>query len=565
MSEKYKRRTVFCILVFGAVIVSAVLLYQNMGKNERLRELKQGTAYFSNAAARPGTPVDVKTINYPVFSPPVYEWRVDGELTGHTGSSYTPVESDLEKMITVTVRADGYEEQTLSVYCSNLPVLYIDTDDGTDAKAKDVYKNGYYVLQGAGEDLYENTAGGIRIKGRGNYSWTLPKTPYKLKLDDGADLLGMGKNRHWVLIPNMVDPSLMRNTLSFWAAEQTGLVSMKTRWVTLVFNGNYMGNYQLCQQIRPGEDRVPVADPDEWSRRAAAAVCSEYTVPGTEDELQEYLKNDLSWMSEGGFEFKGKNYTVPDHVKPPSLTGGFILEIDEYFDEPTRFFSNIGLPVMVRFPEFAGSNQELMDYITDYVQAVEDAVYDEEGYGEFRGRPYHYSELADMDSLVNYWLISELFYNMDFDRKSIYMYKDIDGKLFMGPVWDMDLTCGIGDEREYSYMLWATWNSVTREQTMMWYRPLIKNGCFVHQAYEAYHRYRPVFQQMVEEGGIIDEYYAYLCEAGQADAERWREDADGYFERAVYQELKPWLVKRLAWMDEQFASEETLAQSLNAY
>ncbi len=568
MIEKYKRRAVFSMLIVLTVILSAVLWYQDRDKkrNTKAAELKQGTAYFSNATARPGTPVEVVAANYPMFTQLVYEWRVDGELIEHDGSSYTPVEADLEKMITVTVRADGYEEQMLSMYCSKLPVLYIDTDDGTNVESKDEYKSAYYVLQGAGEGPYETVTGGAWVKGRGNYSWTLPKTPYKLKLDDEADLLGMGENKHWVLIPNMPDPSLMRNTLSCWISEQMGLVSMKTKWVALVVNGSCMGNYQLCQQIRPGADRVPAADWEELSGQVAETVYSEGGVPGEKEELKAYLEQNLSWMSEGVFEFKGKNYTVPDQLMPSALTGGFVLEIDISFDRTTQFFSHVGLPIMVCFPEYAKSNQELMDYIVDYVQAVEDAAYDEEGYGTFRGKSVHYSELVDMDSLVNYWLVSELFYNVDFDMKSIFLYKDIEGKLFLGPIWDMDLTCGIGDEREDSYTLWATWNSGTKEQTIMWYRPLIKNRDFVRQAFEAYHRYRPLFQEMVRDGGMIDQYYGYLCESGQADAKRWREEADDeYFERAVYQELKPWLINRLVWMDEQFASEETLAQSLNAY
>ena len=58
MIEKYKRRAVFSMLIVLTVILSAVLWYQDRDKkrNTKAAELKQGTAYFSNAAARPGTP-----------------------------------------------------------------------------------------------------------------------------------------------------------------------------------------------------------------------------------------------------------------------------------------------------------------------------------------------------------------------------------------------------------------------------------------------------------------------------------------------------------------------------
>ena len=163
-------------------------------------------------------------------------------------------------MITVTIQAEGYEDQTLSVFCSRLPVLYVDVEDGAEVATKKDYQNAYYVLQGAGEYQQYRYEGETQIKGRGNTSWNMDKKPYKLKLENKEDLLGMGENRHWVLLANYTDISLMRNTLAFRAAEEIGLVSMETQWVELVLNGEYVGNYQLCQQIRPGEDRVPVTD-----------------------------------------------------------------------------------------------------------------------------------------------------------------------------------------------------------------------------------------------------------------------------------------------------------------
>ena len=51
------------------------------------------------------------------------------------------------------------------------------------------------------------------IRGRGNSTWQADKKPYKLKLDKSQDLLGMGKNKHWALLANRFDQSLLRNRL----------------------------------------------------------------------------------------------------------------------------------------------------------------------------------------------------------------------------------------------------------------------------------------------------------------------------------------------------------------
>ena len=38
----------------------------------------------------------------------------------------------------------------------------------------------------------------MSIKGRGNSTWRNPKKPYKIKLDEEADIFGLGANKHWV-------------------------------------------------------------------------------------------------------------------------------------------------------------------------------------------------------------------------------------------------------------------------------------------------------------------------------------------------------------------------------
>ncbi|MBR0303934.1 MAG: CotH kinase family protein, partial [Clostridia bacterium] len=113
----------------------------------------------------------------------------------------------------ITVRGydgDGnsYED---SAYFAKLPVIYIGTDDGRPVTSKLAYKPGTMFVQNntASESVEYN--GAIQIKGRGNTSWTMPKKPYRIKLDKKADLFGLGANKNWVLISNYLDESLLRN------------------------------------------------------------------------------------------------------------------------------------------------------------------------------------------------------------------------------------------------------------------------------------------------------------------------------------------------------------------
>ena len=64
-----------------------------------------------------------------------------------------------------------------------------------------------------------------------------------------------------------------------------------------------------------------------------------------------------------------------------------------------------------------------------------------------------------MDSLVKVFLLQELSLNCDGFISSVYFYKDADGKMFAGPIWDQDMTFGIGwtktnaaDIEDYHYL-----------------------------------------------------------------------------------------------------------------
>lgn len=84
------------------------------------------------------------------------------------------------------------------------------------------------------------------IRGRGNSTWSESKKPYKIKLESKADILGMGSNKHWVLVANIYDNSKMRNKMTYTLGERLGIAyTPKSVPVDVVMNGEYYGNYYL--------------------------------------------------------------------------------------------------------------------------------------------------------------------------------------------------------------------------------------------------------------------------------------------------------------------------------
>lgn len=193
----------------------------------------------------------------------IYRWYIDGIRIENDGDTYTPIESDMQSMISVEVfDTKGNAVGTANMFMSEIPVIYIETENREPVHSKEEYIDADIRIQGNQEYnsdkvLYE---GKTQIRGRGNATWNADKKPYRLKLDSKADLFGMGKNKHWVLLSNPFDTSLLRNQLSYNLSADMGLEYQKSVWVDLVFNGTPVGNYQLCEHIRVDDNRVDITN-----------------------------------------------------------------------------------------------------------------------------------------------------------------------------------------------------------------------------------------------------------------------------------------------------------------
>ena len=100
----------------------------------------------------------------------------------------------------------------------------------------------------------------------------------------------------------------------------------------------------------------------------------------------------------------------------------------------------------VKSPEWCG--KDAMAYISEYYQEFEDAVYAQDADGNYTGynaqTGKYYYEYCDLTSLVQAYLMQSLSGNSDAFYSSFFFYKDVDGIMYAGPVWDMESTCGGG-------------------------------------------------------------------------------------------------------------------------
>lgn len=292
----------------------------------------------------------------------------------------------------VRILSDAFEIIGKNFDClplTGLPVVLIDTPDSKPVCSKEVWTEGATMSIVNADMTYDYNGGTMSIKGRGNSSWLYPKKSYTLKLDSKSEVLGMPSNKRWCLLSNYRDRTLIRNAVSFEIARKCPALEWTPHgeFVEVVLNGKHIGNYYLCEQIRVGKDRVDIAELDNT-------------------------------VTEGD-----------------GITGGFIMEVDSYYDEDNKFRSARRLlPWMFKTPSDINGAQ--FAYMRNYVNSMEDALYD---CSKFAAREF--TEYMDLESFVDWWFVHELTMNSEPNApRSCYMTKDKNGLVKAGPVWDFDFS-----------------------------------------------------------------------------------------------------------------------------
>lgn len=434
-----------------------------------------------------------------------------------------------------------------------LPVIYINTENGKEVEHRSVYIKADMKIEldeenKQYENFYTEAFEPVEIRGRGNSTWGMPKKPYHIKLGKKASLFGMSESRHWILLANALDGTHLRNTLSFNLSRDLGLYSIKTIHIELVFNGRYAGLYQLAESIKIAPDRIAITDWEQLAEDIAASIAEKEKLGKDDAEsLGLSMKNDLSWITSGIFDI----YTVSDYYDIPSydLTGGYLIELDEYYDEVSKFISANDVPIMIKEPEFLGTNREMFDYVKEYFGDMENALFSEDGYNE---KKKHYTEYLDLKSFVDYWIVNQVFKSVELLYKSAFMYKDAGSPLVFGPVWDMDWSSGNHVNLFASSATYNEWQHSESQDREYWYRALYDDPFFVVSLQDRWFQIHDTIKKNI---ASIDTWHNKLRSAAAADNDIWGE-TDGWDFDTECTALEKWMVNRFYWMNEQLTRHD---------
>ena len=368
------------------------------------------------------------------------------------------------------------------------------------------------------------------VRGRGNSTWSADKKPYKVRFAEDQDILGMGANAHWVLLANRYDNSLVRNRMTYWMTGKNGLdlhYSPQCTPVEVVMNGHYYGSYLLTEQIRRGKNRVDIKKLDE-----------SVSDPASEKITGGYLLN--MYADEEGDSWFGTTHGMYFGFEHP--------DFDDYSETK----------------EAALAKKNQIQYISGYIQKVEDAIYG----NDFRNEDGDsYNDLMDADSSIDFWWIQEFSVNGDaYGGGSNYLYKDRNGKLFWGPLWDFDFVAW-GD------LQYDDETSTGLDNTgCAWTTKLLTDPEYLRKTKARWPDIKHQIEEVIKEGGVLDRYYEETRISQQYENGKWgwfgEEDYDnsddpddpdepddsGIPEIRTYkfeiEQLRGWIQRRLDWVDD---------------
>ena len=330
---------------------------------------------------------------------------------GYKFKSWSNDSKEAEQILTIDENTNL--QAIFDIDYKELPVMEIRTANRTGIVSKDNYV-GCGVSVSNADFVYEFDDFPAKIKGRGNSTWNMPKKPYKLKFDKKINLFGNGEAKTWTLIANYCDQSLGRNYLAYQLGALLGSdYCTTTQFIDLYVNGEYQGVYLVCEQNEVGKTRVNI------------------------DESYD------------------------------NVNTGYLLELDarvkDEGEENKDWFYFNGMPYGIKSPDteneaFDVNNVDFIKtYLTNAYQAIISGDYDA------------VIAYIDLNSFAHSYIVHEIMKTVDVGNTSFYIFKNKDGLLKAGPLWDFDISSGNCDYAEMGHdVLWAYSENP-------WYKALLDN------------------------------------------------------------------------------------------
>lgn len=378
----------------------------------------------------------------------------------------------------------------------------------------------------------------IGIRRRGQSSAGFAKPQYRVELrDENEDdldypLLGLPSESDWVFNGPWTDKSLVRNSFSFELGRTLGNEAPGTKHFEMFLSTNggdlvsseYVGVYVLFEKIKQGNNRTDITEltpTDNSGEAVTGGYMMRFEPPG--------IANDGP---------RATGWNSVEIIEPSSPTTQQRTYLGSYLDD---FVATLG------WSRGSGPNNSGIvnpDPVTGYPAFI------------------------NVDSFVNHFIISELGRDQDAYVRSDYMFKDRNGKLNKGPIWDHNLIMGTGccfdnrNPRGWQYL--DNYNRGGRDHGYEpdWFVPLMRDPDFRQRVIDRWGGLRTTGAfELTNLFARLDAQADPLAEAAVRNFTKWNtlsQNGPGFpspstqtWEQQI-NFIKDWLTTRTGWIDDQF-------------
>jgi len=372
--------------------------------------------------------------------------------------------------------------------CTHLPIISIDTGGkkipGTAIQGIDGYTVAYETSdQGESEILADlqvwakegtwhhpedepDVTSKIMFRIRGNSSRYFSKKSYKVELISQEEplekekiaLLGMTAESEWALHGPFLDKTLLRDYMWMNLSAEIMGYAPNVRFCELLLDGEYQGVYVLMETIEEGTGRV---------------------------DLTDYVEGDAAFSYIVHLEPQKKLEHVPASVKT----------LEDFSFYTMRFEDRVQMELL--YPGVTKQTESVKQYVTESLSDIEHYLYS----WDMEKNPDSCWDYLDLESFGDYYILQEYLNITDLFSASTYFYKDVRGKLHIGPVWD------------YNNCLNNFFEDLSSDEFFLaekgWYGQLMKSERFVNYVIA---RYKSLRKGVLKEDAV--ESYAH-------DVEQW--------------------------------------------
>lgn len=267
-----------------------------------------------------------------------------------------------------------------------LPALFIETANATMEylnESKENKEPGEMVCILADGTI--DSEGALSIHARGQSSLEAMKKSYKMSLETPVDFLSLGNADDWVLQANAYDPVRIRNGMAYQLARDLGLpYAVDSTHVDVYFNGEYGGNYLVCEPIEVEKNRVAIAG-----------------------------------------------------------EGSYLFAVDVLDEKNDSFTDQYGLAYDIRYPQ--DNSEESLAWLTERINTIENLISECDTREEYRKLQELIDVDSFVIMYLVDEITNEEDINV---RSTFYYIDGKDGKLCAGPAWDFDWSWGNKSEKD---------------------------------------------------------------------------------------------------------------------